>query len=58
MYIFYPGENECTEIVAVKNTVKNKRKLANGFIFIHLCASKFLTNAVLKIASFWQSAKA
>ena len=52
MYIFYPGENECTEIVAVKNTVKNKRKLANGFIFIHLCASKFLTNAVLKIASF------
>ena len=52
MYIFCPGEKEWTEIVAVKKTVSNKRKLANGFIFIHLCASKFLTKVVLKIASF------
>ena len=58
MYIFYPGENECNEIVAVKKIVRKRRKFANIFIFDHLWASKFLTNVVLNTPSFGQSAKA
>ena len=42
----------------MKKIVKNRRKLANGFIFDHLWASRFFTNAVLKTPSLGQSAKA